>query len=202
MPHIGFLHARIGAQIGEAPFGEAFALHQHHDVIAQRRDQAHVVLDDQEGDAARLQRQNVLAELLRQGRIDAGGRLVEHDQLRLGHQGAAELQQLLLAAREIDRAIVADVQQVELARDFDRALAQLLLARARRGGAQHGGAEGLARLMLAVQHQVLDHGELREPARDLEGAREPDRRRAGPAASRSRRCRRTSPRRRSAAARR
>src|ERR1043165_3526335 len=34
MPHVGFLHARIGAQIGEAPLREGLALYQHHDVIA------------------------------------------------------------------------------------------------------------------------------------------------------------------------
>ena len=114
------------------------------------------------------------AELPCERRIDAGGRLVEHDQLRLGHQGAAELEQLLLPAREIDRAVVADGKQIELARDRDGALAQFLLARTRRRGAQHGGRERLARLVLAVQHQVLDHGELGEPARDLEGARQAD----------------------------
>ena len=64
------------------------------------------------------------------------------------------------------------MQKIELARDLDRALrAALPRARARASRAQHGGAERLARLMLAVQHQVLDHGELGEAARDLEGAR-------------------------------
>ena len=64
-----------------------------------------------------LQRQDVRAEPPRERRIDAGGRLVEQDQLRLGHQRAAELEQLFLPAREIDRAIVADLREIELARD-------------------------------------------------------------------------------------
>ncbi len=68
----------------------------------------------------------------------------------------------------------ADLQKIELARDCDRALTQLFLARTRCPGAQHGRAEGLARLMLAVEHQVLDHGELRQPAGDLERARKAD----------------------------
>ena len=62
MPHIGFLHARVRAQIGEAALDEALALHQHDDVIAQRGDQAHIVLDDEERDAARPEREDVLAE--------------------------------------------------------------------------------------------------------------------------------------------
>ena len=66
----------------------------------------------------------MLAELLGERRIDAGGGLIEHDQLRLGHQRAAELEQLLLSAGEIDRAVVADRQQVKLACDRDRTLAQ------------------------------------------------------------------------------
>ena len=170
MPHIGFLHARIAAQIREAALSEGLALHQHHDVIAQCRDQPHVVLDDQKRDTARLQRQNVLAELSRERGIDARGGLVEHDQLRLRHQRAAKLEQFLLTAREIDRAIVPDLQQIELARDLDGARPQFCLACTCRPGAEHGRTEGLAGLMLAIKHQVLNDGELHQSARDLERA--------------------------------
>jgi glutathione S-transferase len=174
VPHIGFLHAAVGAQFREASLGKRAALHQHHDVVAELGHQPHVVLDDQEGDAARLEREDVGDQPSRQRRVDAGGGLVEQNQLGLSHQRPAKLQKLLLAAREVYRAIVADLEEVEFARDCDRALAQFLLAHACGGRAQHGERERLAGLVLAIQHQVLDHRELRQPAGDLERAREPD----------------------------
>ena len=74
----------------------------------------------------------MLADLAGQRRVDAGHRLVEQDQLRLGHQRAADLEQLLLAAGEIGGGIADHGHEIEPAGDGDGAGDQLLLAPPRR----------------------------------------------------------------------
>ena len=59
----------------------------------------HVLLDDQHGEAAGADALDQLEHLLDDDRREAGGRLVEQQQLRLGHQRAADRAHLLLAAR-------------------------------------------------------------------------------------------------------
>ena len=44
----------------------------------------HVVLDEEHGHALVLEVEDVVEQRLRQGGVDAGHRLVEHDQRRLG----------------------------------------------------------------------------------------------------------------------
>ena len=57
------------------------------------------MLDQQDRDPLLDEAFQALADLARQRRVDAGDRLVEQDQLGLGHQRAPDLEQLLLAAR-------------------------------------------------------------------------------------------------------
>ena len=80
-PHVGFLHRRVGGDLGEAALGQTAPLRQHDDVIAEPRDRVHVMLDQQDGDALGDQRAQMLADLARERRVDAGDRLVEQDQL-------------------------------------------------------------------------------------------------------------------------
>ncbi len=91
-PEIGLAHAMVVAHGIERAFGQHLALGHDDHWIAEMGDEAHVVLDQQHRDAASWQLEQPLADLVLQGRIDAGRRLVEQHQLGLGHQGAADLQ--------------------------------------------------------------------------------------------------------------
>ncbi len=104
---------RVGGQLGEAALGQVPAFGQHHDVVAEPRDRVHVMLDQQDGQALVDQAAQVLRDLAGQRRIDARDRLVEQDELRVRHQRAPDLQQLLLAARQARRGLVQHAHEVE-----------------------------------------------------------------------------------------
>src|SRR5712691_6499922 len=74
-----------------------------HDVIAIRdgRGEVKILLDQQNGEALRLERPDGLADLLDDDRRQALGRLVEQQQPRAGAQDAGDRQHLLLAAGEL-----------------------------------------------------------------------------------------------------
>jgi hypothetical protein len=71
-------------------------------------DQAlHVLVDHQDRLAARAQRPEAAPDLLAHQRRQPLGRLVEDQQARLGDQGAADREHLLLAAGELVAEVVA-----------------------------------------------------------------------------------------------
>src|SRR6266536_1078429 len=111
-------------------------------------------------------------DLVGEGGIHAGDRLVEEDDARIGHQGAPELEELLLPAGQGGGGIVGHASEIQAAGDGGRALAQLRLAPAHRGGPRDGLPERLAGLAGAVEHEVFDDGQPRESSGDLKGAHE------------------------------
>ena len=73
----------------------------------------HVVLDEQHGAPLGLELMDVLEQALLERRVDAGHRLVEHDQLWIGHQRSGHLQQLALSTGEVAGELVAHVVEAE-----------------------------------------------------------------------------------------
>jgi hypothetical protein len=63
----------------------------------------HVLLDDQHGEAARADAVHELEHLLDEDGRQARGRLVEQQELRLGHERAPDRAHLLLASRHASR---------------------------------------------------------------------------------------------------
>ena len=63
--------------------------------------EAEILLDQQDGEAAALERADHLADALHDHRREALGRLVEQQQVGAGAQDAADRQHLLLAARQL-----------------------------------------------------------------------------------------------------
>ena len=112
--HVGLLHRRIGGELGERALGQVAALGHHDHRVAEPRDHVHVMLDQQEGHAVADAARAGASPISRgQRRVDAGDRLVEQDQLRLGHQRAADLQQLLLPAGERRGRVVGHAHEVQ-----------------------------------------------------------------------------------------
>jgi hypothetical protein len=76
--------------------GDHAALGHDDDPVGDVPHHVHVVLDEQHGHPLVLEVEDLVEQRLRQRRVDAGHRLVEHDQLRLAHEGAGHLEQLAL----------------------------------------------------------------------------------------------------------
>ena len=123
------------------------------------------MLDDQErGPELRVQLADLLDHSLDQRRIDAAGRLVEHDQLRLEHEDLRELDELLLPEGQCAGANVRVLRHTDELEQLQRALVLVTCNRVR---GQLPPREGAQR-----RDNVLEHGHLAEQARDLEGAAE------------------------------
>ena len=69
------------------------------------------MLDDEERDAAPVDLGDLRDDHFEQRRIDAGGRLVEQNDLRIGHQDARELQELSLAAGKDPRRLAREIAE-------------------------------------------------------------------------------------------
>src|SRR5215468_10213709 len=112
-------------------------------------------------------------DLVGQRGIDTGYGLVEQDEARLGHERAADLEELLLAAGERRGRIVGHAGKIESAGYRRRPLPQGLFAvrHHRRPGKRS--PERLAGLARSIEHEVLEDGQAREASCDLKGAHEP-----------------------------
>ena len=91
--------------------GTAFhdlAMAQHQDFVGQRPHDLEVVADEQVGElVSGLQVAQQVDDLRLHAHVERRGRLVEHDEARLEHQGAGDGDALALAAREFVRITLA-----------------------------------------------------------------------------------------------
>src|SRR2546426_3797750 len=120
--------------------------------LAEPHHHLHVVLHQQHRPPAVAQGAHGVQQLVEQGAVDAGRRLVEQDQLRLGHQHADELHQLLLPVGQVAGVLVGQPLELDEAEQLQGPLPRRGVAR----GRDH--------------HQVLQRGQLREHPDHLEGA--------------------------------
>src|SRR5437762_2435348 len=126
--HVRLLHRRIRCNGIESSLGQISSLGEHNDVVAQRRDRIHVMLDQQNRAALIGERSQVLCDLARQRRIHAGDRLVEQNELRVRHQYAPDFEKLLLSAGERRCGDVEQTHEIQALRDLVRGLHQRSLA--------------------------------------------------------------------------
>jgi hypothetical protein len=92
---IGLAHAAVGVDLGDRAFGDLDAEVEHHHALAQPAHELHVVLDDDEGHAARRDRIERPVQRLGLRRVEPGGRLVEQQHARRRKQGAHQFDALL-----------------------------------------------------------------------------------------------------------
>src|SRR6266568_1076286 len=166
---VGFDDARVGLDRGRRALGDLLPVLQHHDVLAGAHDEAHVVLDEQDGDAAPLDLADELDEEVRLLLVHPPGRLVEDEQLRVGGEGAGDLEPALVAVGEVLRELHPLLAQADEGELGERPLQRRALLLHLAGRAEHGGEEaGPGAAVPAGQH-VLDRRELLEEADVLEG---------------------------------
>ena len=173
---IGLDHARVALHLRRRAEGQHLALVHRQHPVGDARDQRHVVLDHQHGDAE-LVADVVDPEGHVVGLLDvqARGRLVEQQQLRLGAQRPRQLDHLAHAVRQAGDqrlAVVLQVEQVDhpLDRLARRELGGPCLRREQQVRPEAGGA-----MRVPADQQVLQHGRVLEQLDVLEGAGDAER---------------------------
>ena len=129
-----------------------------------------VVLDDHEADAARVQLADAFGDLLDEHRVDPRVGLVEQHAARLEHQDAAEFEQLLLAARELSGRRRGDMVEPQEAQPLGGLVGMVALAATHAGAPEQKRCQRLAGLVPRRGQHVLQHRQVAEFARHLEGA--------------------------------
>src|SRR5690348_3355219 len=121
------------AQVLGSAFEDDAAVAHHVAALGDLQRDRQLLLDEQDRDAAPAQLLQILADQLDDLRCQPLGRLVDHDQVGVAHQRAAQRQHLLLAAREDARfgvraLLQAREQAVHVVERPARLLGALLLA--------------------------------------------------------------------------
>src|SRR5258708_28038713 len=99
-PEIAPPDAVIAAQRRRIPLPDDAALLDDVMAVGEAGQRGEVLVDDQDGEAERLEAREAAPDLGAHQRRQTLGRFVEDKKARIGHQGAADRQHLLLAAGE------------------------------------------------------------------------------------------------------
>src|SRR5207302_10986012 len=114
-------HAVIINNLLGMPRGEHRAFVDDVGAVADAEGLAHVMIGDQHADRAFLEEPDDALNVEHGDRVDAGERLVEQDEGRLGGEGARDLEAAALAARKRDRSMRAQMRDVEVLEQLDQA---------------------------------------------------------------------------------
>src|SRR6266571_5396468 len=165
-------HLRVRLDLVREALDETPALVHHDDPLAPLHDDVHVVLDQEERHPTVPQVLDDGEDLPRERRVDAGDRLVEEHELRLSHQGPCQLEQLLLAAAQVLRVLVAEPEQPDGPEDPFRAPDDVRLRRPEAPGMPDEVREPFAGDARRGDHHVLEDGHVPKLPRNLEGLHE------------------------------
>ena len=105
--------AGVGPDGGGGALGDALAVVQHDDVVANAHHDAHVVLDQQDGAAIGLDGFQQRGQRVALTRVEAGGWLVQAEQDWGSAHGARNLQPALIAVGEGAGRVVGAGEQVD-----------------------------------------------------------------------------------------
>src|SRR5690606_5192322 len=115
---IGFADGWMRLDLGRRPLCDLLAEIEHRDPVGDGHDQLHVVLDEQDSDAAVADLSDAVIEGANFLGVHAGCRLVEQQELRLRRHGTRKLETALLAEGEVGGEFVGLVGK---ARKLERA---------------------------------------------------------------------------------
>src|SRR3712207_6758428 len=110
---IGLLHGGVGPDRLGWPLGDDLTLGQHVKHVANAEHDAHLVVDEEQGQAAGAEFLQVLDDPVLQARIDAREGLVEQHDFRVEHERASDLDELALAVGELGAPLVAQMRHLE-----------------------------------------------------------------------------------------
>src|SRR2546426_6959998 len=152
---VRFNDALVGLDHARRPLGDLLAVVQHEHGLAEPHDDLHVVLHEQDGPALVAEVTDGVEQVAEERPVHARGGLVEEDERRLPHQDAHEVEELLLAVREVARVLVTEPFELHEAQQLERALA------------------GRGEVVTRDDEEVLQRRELGEDADQLEGPPDP-----------------------------
>src|SRR3954452_8440796 len=121
-------HALVGADVLRPTLRDLLAAVQHGDALAHPHDDAHVVLDQQDGDLLLVP--DPVDEVHEPGgllRVHAGSRLVQEQHLRPQSQGARHLEPALVPIGEVAGVLVPDASDADEVQELAREVASLTL---------------------------------------------------------------------------
>src|SRR5215470_4043179 len=88
------------------------------DPVGEAAEEADLVVDETEGGAGRVHLGEHALEVADLVAAEAGGWLVEEEQLRLAHEGHGDAEHLLLAIGEIARGLIGGATEITESEDF------------------------------------------------------------------------------------
>src|SRR5215467_830431 len=157
-PQIGFLEPLVGGEVARGTRQDETPIFQHAGAVGKGQRTADVLLHEENGHARAIDGCHRFEDPLHEHGSDAEGGLVQHEESRPRHEGAADGAHLLLAARErageLARPLAQDGEEIE---HVGEALGEL----------------GPRRRGMRAQEQVLAHrheGEESPPLRHLHNA--------------------------------
>ena len=125
--------------------------------MAQVHDDVHVVLDEEQIDAAVIDLAQDIHKLAALTRVQARGGLVEQDELRRRHQRAAKLADLLAAIGQIVDGLVAQMIHADGVEHLARLLAQDAFLAVAAAQVDDEAEHVVGNILLAAHHHVLQH---------------------------------------------
>ena len=173
---VGRDHGRVALHLGRRAFGDLAAAVEHHDLVGDVHHHAHVVLDQDDGDAALLVHvEDVARHVLLLVLVHAAHGLVEQQDLGLQRQRAAELDALAQAVGQRRGRLLAQVLQLQELDDLlaRRAVPDLLALR--QAPVEHAAEHARAHAHVPAEHEVVEHGQAAEQGDVLERARDAER---------------------------
>src|SRR5690349_24084163 len=181
---VGLDDAGVPPDRRRRPLGDLLTVIEHDDALRDVHHHVHVVLDEQHGLALPMQRQDVLLHLVDHRGIHGGRRLVEQEQLGIGHERGGECQQLALTVRERARGSRGAIGEADEIEQPSRALRRVVLEPPYPARAKQTREQTLLLMLLQKDQQIVEHAQTREDAHLLERAgdaeaSDPMRRRVG-----------------------
>src|SRR5665213_3450670 len=160
----------LGTKFGHRPLGQDPTFGEHDDGIAEGVHDGELVLDHHDRHAARREAHELITDLVREVRVHAGHGFIQQQNRRLGEEGAHDLDEAALAARQATGVTVGVLRETESLEHLARALDVLdVFATPIAPSAQRSG-EGVARLARDGRDQILEHREFLELTGQLERA--------------------------------
>ena len=168
-PQIDFLHLRAGADVlGRSAF-QHLAEMQHRDLVGDVEHDIHVMLDQQDRQVC----DRALGEIRHFRRLagrQAGGRLVEQQDVRIAGKPDHDLELALLAMRQVAHFNVLAVEEGGAFQEPMRLVVDLAIGRQEPPHHEFRREPAFDR-----QQHVVEHRQLRKQARDLKRARHAER---------------------------
>ncbi len=153
------------------PLGDDPALGHHDHPVGDVADHVHVVLDEEHGHALVFQVEDVVEQRLRERRVHAGHRLVEHDQGRVAHAGPGPSRGACAGRPRGCREVVLLGVELEARRAARRAFASISVPPAcARWPGNRPGKKFSPALALGAEPHVVEDGQQAERLGQLEGA--------------------------------